>query len=893
LSSPPAPETFSADVVLRDGSTVHLRPVRPDDGPNLVEFFGRLSPESRHSRFLDLPSPEAAGSAELARVTRGEEFALAAELSGRIVAIASYARKTASGGVAEAAFTVIDALQRRGIGMRMLECLADVAREEGVTGFEAYVLADNVGMLDVFLHSGFEVSQRLDRGLLRVSFSLDATRVFEERAAQRAREAATASMKAFFEPRRVAVVGASRRPGSIGHSVFANLLRTGFRGDVVPINLAGGEIDSVRAYPSIGEAPGEFDLAVVVVPAAQVLGVVDDCIQAGVRAIVVISAGFGESDAEGRGREAELVAKVRSAGIRLIGPNCMGILNTDPAVRLNATFSPVFPPEGRVGLSTQSGALGLAILDCARQLNIGISTFVSAGNKADVSGNDLLQYWEDDPRTDVILLYLESFGNPRNFARIARRVSRRKPIVAVKSGRSGAGARAASSHTGALAASDRVVDALFRQVGVIRTRTLEELFDVAALLAHQPLPQGRRVAILTNAGGPAILAADACESEGLELPVLSDATVVGLREFLPAAASVANPVDMIASASPEDYRRAAALLLADERVDSLLVIYIPPLVTEPESIAMAILAAAGTSNRKPVLATFLGAAGVPEVLRPIPSYKFPESAARALARVTSHAEWLRRPDGQSPEFRDFVVDEARTVVQEVLARGGGWLHPGEAERLLAAAGIPSARSEFAATADEARAAARRIGFPVAVKASGPKILHKSDVGGVALGLADQSAVVDACREMAGRLGNDLAGFLVQEMAGPGVELMVGAVDDPAFGPTIAFGSGGTLVELLGDISLRLHPLTQADVAEMMEEVKGTALLRGFRGSPPADEAAVRDLLLRLSALLEHCPEIRELDANPVRVFSKGLKVLDARVRVSAAPQHPPTRRIRY
>ena len=653
------PAQDESDVVLRDGSTLRLRPIRSDDREGLVAFYGRLSPESLHFRFFGTPVGNEAEVARLLSADHDDEFVLVAEAGGRLSGVAVYFRDRSAPDRAEVAFAIADALQGRGVGTRMLEVLARIAREHHIRAFDAYVLYDNRRMMQVFLDSGFDVERRLDGGLFHVAFSLEPTPQYEAKAAERSQSAATASMKGFFEPRAVVVVGANRERGRIGSEILHNLVAGGFTGRLFVVHPTASSIDGIPAYPRVTNIPGQVDLAVVCVPCTGVSSVVDDCIAKGVKALVIISAGFGETGPSGRALEQDILRKVRTAGIRMIGPNCMGIINTDPAIRLNATFSPVTPTEGRVAFSTQSGALGLAILDYVRQLNLGISTFVSVGNKADVSGNDLIQYWADDPRTDVILLYLESFGNPRRFAQIARRVAERKPIVAVKSGRSRAGARAASSHTGALAASDAVVDALFRQAGVIRTATLEELFDVAALLAHQPLPEGRRVAVLSNAGGPAILAADACEAQGLELASLSDIASAALRKFLPAAASVRNPVDMLASATAAQYRRATRVLLNDKTVDSLLVIFIPPLVTRPDEVARAIAeGAAGTS--KPVLGNFISSRGAPTELAPIPSYTFPEAAVTALARATAYAAWRRRPKGvDSAAFRRPERDRAR------------------------------------------------------------------------------------------------------------------------------------------------------------------------------------------------------------------------------------------
>jgi acetyl coenzyme A synthetase (ADP forming)-like protein len=888
------PARYESDTLLRDGSTLRLRPIRPDDVGALIEFHKRLSPRSVYFRYFS-PLPELSHdkAVQLCTVDYHDTFALVGEHAGRIVAVARYYRDQEDASRGEVAFLTEDALQGRGIATRMLERLAAIARENGIKTFEAYVLGDNRKMMDVFLNTGFQVERRLDGGVFYVTFSLAPTPELEEKLARRGQAAASASMKVFFEPKSVAVIGAGRHRGQIGAEVFHNLVSAGFQGVVYPVNESARVVGSVRAYARVTEIPDEVDLAIVVVPASRVEAVIDDCIAKGVRGLVVITAGFGETGGEGRALEAAILEKVRGAGVRMIGPNCMGIINTDPEVALNATFSPVYPPAGRVAMSTQSGALGLAILDYARDLNIGISTFVSVGNKADVSGNDLVQYWAEDPRTDVILLYLESFGNPRNFGRIAKRIARSKPIVVVKSGRSQAGQRAASSHTGALASTDRAVDALFRQAGIIRTDTLEELFDAANLLAHQPVPRGRRVAILTNAGGPGILAADACEANGLELPTLTDATVSELRAFLPPAASVANPVDMIASAGPQDYQRAMRVLLADERVDALIVIFIPPLIAQAESVAAAIVEGAKSADGKPVIANFMSAKGAPEILASIPSYSFPEAAAKALAKVTAYGEWRQRPAGVLPLFDNIHVDEARRIVEQALERGDGWLSPVELQDLFSAVGITMAQSRLVTRTDEAVKAARAIGYPVALKAVGPRILHKTEVGGVRLNLTNERQVRAACEELQERLGDELSGLIVQEMVTGGVEVVVGATLDPTFGPLVVYGSGGILVELLNDVAFRINPLTDVDVQDMLSEVKGTALLRGWRGKPAADEAALKELILRVSVLLEICPQIHEMDANPVKVLEQGATIVDARIRVARLADPTPTRRIAY
>jgi acetyl coenzyme A synthetase (ADP forming)-like protein len=887
----PSDEQF-CDVVLRDGSTLAVRPGVENDIDALVTFFSGLSPESRYYRFFGAPRVDSASVAQLIPAA-GQGRALVGECGGRIVAFAGYYRTPGERRRAEVAFAIADAFQGRGIGTRLLEQLADRARAEKIRTFDAYVLGENRKMMEVFLDSGYRVSSRADRGVFHVELSLEPTVEYAEKAARRSQLAATASMKAFFEPRTVAVVGANRERGKIGAEILHNLQAAGFTGRLIPIHPSADEIQGLSTRARVSDVPGIVDLAVIAVPAAHVLDVVEDCLAKGVRALCVISAGFGETGTEGRQRELVLLEKIRSAGCRLIGPNCMGLLNTDPAVRLNATFSPVYPPAGGVAMSTQSGALGLAILDYARQLNIGISSFVSVGNKVDVSGNDLIQYWAEDPRTSVILLYLESFGNPRKFGDIARRVGRVKPIVAVKAGRSSAGARAASSHTGALAATDTVVDALFHHAGVIRTNTLEELFDVAALLAHQPIPRGRRVAILTNAGGPGILAADACEANDLEIAALDARTQAELRSFLPQAASVANPVDMLASAPPEHYRRALGALLRDDNVDSVLTIFIPPLVTQPDAVAAAIVAGASDAMGKPIAGIFMRSEGAPPGLAPIPCYAFPESAAIALARMTTYGDWKQKPVGTFPAFTDLRSEDARALVESSLRRGGGWLTPSETYGLMAAAGIETAVAQVTNGPDEAVAVAASIGFPVVLKAIGPTLLHKTEQQAVLLNLSSQEAVRRACSDFEKRFGSGLNAILVQRMVTGGIEMLVGALHDPTFGPVVVCGAGGVLVDLLADSAFRIHPVTEEDAAEMIDELRVARLLRGYRGAPPADEAALREVLLRISALLTICPEIQELDINPLKVLSSGACAVDVRVRVERRAPRPRTRRVEY
>lgn len=709
----------------------------------------------------------------------------------------------------------------------------------------------------------------------------------------------TASLNPLLKPRSVAVIGASRRRDSIGGAVLHNLLDQPFQGPVYPVNPNTTHVQSVAAYPSVEAIPGDVDLAIIVVPAAHVLETAEACGRKGVKALVVISAGFKETGGEGKKREEQLRNLARDYGMRMVGPNCLGILNTDPTVMLNATFAPVQPPPGRIAFSSQSGALGLAILDYARALNLGISHFVSVGNKADVSGNDLLEYWEQDKGTDLILFYLESFGNPAKFTQIARRVARKKPIVAVKSGRTPGGSRAATSHTGALASSDAAVQALFHQSGVIRTDTIEELFDTALLLGSQPIPTGPRVAILTNAGGPGIMAADACEGAGLVLPSLEPKTVKALRAFLPPEASTKNPVDMIASAEAESFAKALPLLVQDKNVDSIIVIFVPPLVTGAQEVARAILVGAAGSP-KPVISCFMGSHGVPESLASlneghIPSYAFPEAAARTLARVARYGKWRKSPAGTVPAFSGIDREKARAV----LARAeGDWLPAPLLAELLRAYGIKTNPIKIATNRGEAAVMAKQAGFPAVFKILSPDVVHKSDVGGVRLGIQSEEEAARTFDDLSRKLreANSKArfqGVTVERMVTGGVETIIGMTRDPSFGPVVLFGLGGVTVELLHDVSLRVAPLTDNDAEEMLREIRGFPLLDGYRGASPVNLAALRDILHRVSALALDFPEIGELDLNPVLAFpgNDPAIALDARLKLaqsSAKSSEPET-----
>jgi acyl-CoA synthetase (NDP forming) len=641
-------------------------------------------------------------------------------------------------------------------------------------------------------------------------------------------------------------------------------------------------VAGVRGYRSIEEIPDHIDLAVICVPAAQVLDAAATALESGVRALCVISSGFAEVGSEGGTRQQTLLSLVRAHGARLIGPNCLGI--SSAAVGLNATFAPNALPKGRIGFSSQSGALGLALLEQAAERQLGFSSFVSIGNKADVSSNDLLEWWEDDDETDAVLLYLESFGNPRKFGRIARRVSRRKPVIALKAGTTAAGAHAASSHTAALAGSDAAADALFRQAGVIRARTLEELVDVTALLSSQPLPHGRRVAVVTNAGGLGILCADACASAGLSLPGLAPETRAALAAVLPAEASTANPVDLLGSATETTYEAALPLLLADPGVDALIVLFVPPVVAGAEEVAAAIRASVETAKPdKPVLACVISHAGTPAAFREqhgaVATFAYPESAARALGLAAERAEWLRRTSVPALEPVDVDTARARRVVDDALANADdAWLDARSARAVLEAYGVPIVDEREADTVEGAVAAASDLGFPVVVKTAAPGA-HKTETGGVALDLGDEQAV----RAAVDRIGLPV---LVQPFVRTGTELLAGVVQDPVFGPLVAFGPGGVLAELIGDAGLRLAPLAMHDAEELVLEGKAGLLVRGFRGAPAASVDALADLVVRLARLADDFPEIAELDLNPVLARPDGCCAVDARVRVRIAPSNP-------
>jgi acetyl coenzyme A synthetase (ADP forming)-like protein len=888
------PAHREATIVLRDGSTLSVRPVRQDDDAALGRFFANLSLESRVFRFFAAVANADASVKRMVDVDYVTSYGIVA-VAGANDAIVGHAMYVAiEPAKAELALAVADAYQGRGLGTILLGQLTEAAAQAGIQVLEAVVRPENHRMLELLRESGFPLRSRSEPGEIHAelptALTTEALKHFEDRD----RIAAVAAVRHLLAPRSLAVIGASRTRGSIGAELLHNIVATGFAGPVYPVNPAATTLEELRAYPSVTDVEGDVELAVITVPAAAVVDVARDCSRKGVRGLVVISAGFGEVGGEGAEMQKQLLDVCRQSGMRLVGPNCMGVINTSPDVKLDATFAPDRPLRGRIGFLSQSGGLGIAVMARAQALGSGVSSFVSVGNKADISGNDLIQFWENDPETGLIMLYLESFGNPRKFARIARRVSRSKPILAVKSGRSPAGNRATSSHTGALlSASDVTVDALFQQAGVIRTDTLADLFDAALLMASQPLPPGKRVAVLTNAGGPGILCTDACEAGGLAVQALPADVRAELASFLPAAASTANPVDMIASASANDYRRSMSILATCEEVDAIIVIFTPPLVTRATDVVRAIHSAARQMQRRiPVLSVFMSKETAPRVISAhgvsVPHYPFPENAARALAMAARYSTWLATPEEPAPELAGIDRDRAAGVIASALG-SGGWMSPEAVTELLECYGIPLVETRYAASPRDAVHAARELDTPVALKAVAPGVLHRTDAGGVRLGLKG-TAVEHAAESMEADFaaaGHPIERFLVQRMVPAGVEMIVGVVQDEHFGPVLACGAGGTATELVKDVSVRITPIGQGEAERMVRSLKTFPLLDGYRGAPKADVAALVDVLLRVSALVEAHAQIAEMDLNPLVVHTEGAVAVDARIRLDPSAGRRP------
>jgi acetate---CoA ligase (ADP-forming) len=879
---------LGSDIVLRDGSTVHVREVVPADVDELRRFLERLSLNARWLRFFTA-APNLGSAARWASATSergGMGLVATAGEPARIVGHAGF--ELMHEDAAEIAFEVADALRGRGLATILMARLAAEARERDIATFVAEVLPENSRMLEVFRESGFPMEIVHVQGELRVEVTTALTEQALARYEERERTAAAAAMRHFLEPASVAVVGASRRPGSVGAEVLRNLRRSGFQGPLYAVNPHARRVQGLVAHRSVADLPEAPELAVVATPAEVVPEVARECAVKGVRGLLVLTAGFAEAGPEGAHCQDQLLATCRAAGLRLVGPNCLGVMGE--AGKIDATFAPHAPPRGRLGLLSQSGGVGLALIEQAATLGLGLSSFVSIGNRPDVSANDVLEYWEEDPSTDVILLYLESFGNPRNFARIARRLAARKPVIAVHAGRSAAGARAATSHTGAaVAGSGAGVEALLAHAGVVRAETLGELFDTGALAAGQPLPAGPRVGVVTNAGGPAVLCADACQASGLELPELSPELRATLAAGLPPHAATGNPVDMLAAAGPVEFEAATAALAGSGEVDAVIAIFMPALAATADEVDAAVARAARGAS-VPVLLVRFGPAQPGRDSSRVPMLSYPENAARALANLVRHVEWRREKRGELPRLAAVRRGEAAGLLAGAVAEGPGWLSPGETARLLSCWSLPLVQERRVRGPAAAGRAAAELRGRVVLKAGGEGIVHKTELGAVELGLEGEEQVARAARRMARRLraaGLRPDVFVVQRELGGGIEMLAGITSDPLLGPLVACGAGGTAVEVLGDVAVRLAPLTDLDAQRMVRSLTTFALLDGYRGAPSADVAALEDVLLRLGALADAHPEIVELDCNPVVVGERGATVVDARVRVAPpAPRTP-------
>ncbi|WP_183093961.1 bifunctional acetate--CoA ligase family protein/GNAT family N-acetyltransferase [Nocardioides stalactiti] len=865
------PSHWEADVLLRDGRTAHIRPISADDEALMVEFYSRVSDESKYYRFFSpMPKLSERDVRRFTHVDHHARVALVMILGGQMIAVGRF--DVVGPQEAEVAFLVEDQHQGRGIAQLLLEHLAQAGRERGVERFTAEVLPDNQRMIQTFRDAGYRVASGYADGVITLEFPIDPTDTAIGVMHNREHVAESASIHRFFHPDSVAIVGASRRQDTIGQLLVRNLVNSDFAGRVYVVNPSASAVSGMPAYKSVNEIPDDVDVAIVAVPADAVTDVVLDCAAKGVHGLIVISSGFAETGEEGRRRQRHLVGLSRSYGLRLIGPNCLGVINTDPTVSVNASLSSVMPARGRAGFFCQSGALGSAILEKVKNRGLGISTFVSAGNRADVSGNDLLQYWEEDDATEVVMMYLESIGNPRKFSRIARRVSLRKPIVAVRSGRTTQGVP--MGHTvRQISAPQAAVDAMFRQAGIIQVDTLEDMFDVAQLLAHQPLPRGRRVAIVGNSDALGLLASDAAAAVGL---VVNRSVALG------------------ADATAEDFEDALDDAIDDPDIDGVVAVYIPPLNVTGEEVAN-VLAAVGEQSDKPLVSSFLGAEGVPELLRvpdvagstagrgSVPSYPAVEAAVRALAKVVEYAVWLRTPDGAPADPGEIEPAQARAFVQKVIAHEEEevLLDRDRRTELLAAYGIdlwPAIRVD---TLKEAQAAAKDLGWDVVLKATRESVRERPDRQHVWRNIDSVSEMKEAWGTLNGFVPDPAdAAFVVQKNAPPGVPISIRSFEDPLFGPVVSFGISGPIVELLGDWSYRIPPLLDHDVASMIREVKSSPLLFGYRGADPVDIGAIESLITKVAHLQNDLPEIRALELSLALAGVHGATVLTASVRLA-------------
>ncbi|WP_020657819.1 bifunctional GNAT family N-acetyltransferase/acetate--CoA ligase family protein [Amycolatopsis benzoatilytica] len=878
------PRDWEADVVLSDGGTVHLRPIVPSDADGLVAFHGRLSDRTRYFRYFGAyPRIPPRDLERFSTVDHHDRVAFIALLGDDIVAVGRYERLGEKPS-AEVAFVVDDKHQGRGLGSILLEHLAAAASECGLRRFVAEVLAENAAMVRVFRDAGYQVSRAIEEGVLHLEFDIDPTE--ESLAVARSREQAAEarSVHNLLHPQTVAVIGASADPTKVGHVAFANLLAADFAGAVYPVNPEHRSVRGVRAYPSVLDIPDPVDLALVAVPAEAVESVLDACLAKGVKTLVIVSGGFAESGPLGLHAELRLVGEARAHGMRVVGPNALGVLNTAKDVRLNATLAPRLPKRGRTGFFCQSGALGTAILADAGSRGLGLSTFVSAGNRADVSGNDLLQYWETDPDTDLVLLYLESFGNPRKFARLARRLARSKPIVAVKSGRHAVRPQLAATSAEVDEAS---VQALFEQAGVVRVDSLAQLFDTALVFAHQPLPAGPRIGIVGNSSAIGLLAADTARADGLRLAF--------------------DPVDIGPQAGPDEFATAVRDALASPETDALIAVFAPPVAIPGTAYARALREAViEMEQSKPVVSTFLAAEGVPHELAvlsedgvptrgSIPSYSSPERAVNALARVVRYAAWRQRPQGTLMRPGGLHVEHAQEIVRELLPEDGvsTLLSDEDVVRLLRCYGVDVVPFRVASSEASAVAAATELGYPVALKAVDERLRGRPDLAGVRLDLTSEDAVRVAYRDLKAISGDE--DLYVQQMAPKGLSCAIGLQDDPSFGTLVSFGLSGLVSTLLGDRAYRAVPLTDVDAATLIREPRTSPLLTGYRGDEPADLAALQDMVLRVAALAEDNPEVRSMSLDPILASPDGAFVANARLVLGAPPTRPDTgpRRLRH
>lgn len=865
------PAHWESDVILRDGRTAHIRPIRADDEQLMVDFYSRVSDQSKYYRFFSpMPTLSERDVRRFTHVDHHDRVALVMVLQGRMIAVGRY--DVVEPAEAEVAFLVEDQHQGRGIAQLLLEHLAQAGRERGVERFTAEVLPDNSRMIQTFRDAGYRVASGYADGVITLEFPIDPTDTAIGVMRDREHVAESASIHRFFHPKSVAIVGASRRQDTIGQLLVRNLVNADFAGRVYVVNPSANAVSGMPAYNSVNEIPDEVDVAIVAVPADAVTDVVLDCAAKGVHGLIVISAGFAETGEEGRRRQRHLVGLSRSYGLRLIGPNCLGVINTDPSVSVNASLSSVMPARGRAGFFCQSGALGSAILEKVKNRGLGISTFVSAGNRADVSGNDLLQYWEEDDATEVVMMYLESIGNPRKFSRIARRVSMRKPIVAVRSGRTTQGVP--MGHTvRQISAPQAAVDAMFRQAGIIQVDTLEDMFDVAQLLAHQPLPRGRRVAIVGNSDALGLLAADAAAAVGL---VVNRSVALG------------------SDATAEDFEDALDEAIDHPDIDSVIAVYIPPLNVSSDEVAN-VLAAVGEQSEKPLVSSFLGAEGIPELLRvpdvagstagrgSVPSYPAVEAAVRALARVVEYAVWLRTPDGAPADAGEVELPRARQLVQRVLLDRPEevLLEPAQTADLLSAYGIDVWPVVPVSSLKEAQAAAKSLDWDVVLKATAESVRERPDMQHVWRNIDSTTEMREAWGTLTAFVPDpSAAAFVVQKNAPPGVPIAIRSFEDPLFGPVVSFGISGPIIELLGDWSYRIPPLGEHDVAGMIREVKSSPLLFGYRGAQPADIGAIEQLITKVAQLQNDLPEVSALEISLALAGVDGVTVLTAAARLA-------------